>query len=153
MQLSVACNLTWKGVRTLTGRWIISHRCSWITVYVLCCNAQNESHSNHLACISLYSVNCPSVICLPNMLYIFYGETPLVNCGPRSSFLYIDKLPHQTPFTSCNYCSLFYCKHFSPHYTVNPLFTANRWDWQPHWIVGAKYFGCVVCRSRCCWRR
>ena len=44
------------------------------------------------------------------------------------------------------YCSLFYCKHFFPHYTVNPLYSANRWDWQPHWIVGAKYLGCVVCK-------
>ena len=30
----------------------------------------------------------PSVICLPSMLFICYGETPLVNCGPRSYFLY-----------------------------------------------------------------
>jgi hypothetical protein len=37
----------------------------------------------------LYSINCPTVICLPSMLYLFYGETPLVNCGPRSNFLYI----------------------------------------------------------------
>jgi hypothetical protein len=37
----------------------------------------------------LYSINCPTVICLSNMLYLSYGETPLVNCGPRSNFLYI----------------------------------------------------------------
>jgi hypothetical protein len=37
----------------------------------------------------LYSINCPTVICLPSMCYLFYGETPLVNCGPRSNFLYI----------------------------------------------------------------
>jgi hypothetical protein len=37
----------------------------------------------------LYSINCPTVIYLPSMLYLSYGETPLVNCGPRSSFLYI----------------------------------------------------------------
>jgi hypothetical protein len=37
----------------------------------------------------LYSINCPTVICLPSMLYLSYGETPLVNCGPRSNFLYI----------------------------------------------------------------
>jgi hypothetical protein len=37
----------------------------------------------------LYSINCPTVICLPSMFYLFYGETPLVNCGPRSNFLYI----------------------------------------------------------------
>jgi hypothetical protein len=37
----------------------------------------------------LYSINCPTVICLPSMCYLSYGETPLVNCGPRSNFLYI----------------------------------------------------------------
>jgi hypothetical protein len=37
----------------------------------------------------LYSVNCPTIICLPSMLYLSYGETPLVNYGPRSNFLYI----------------------------------------------------------------
>jgi hypothetical protein len=37
----------------------------------------------------LYSINCPTVICLPSMLYLSYGETPLVNCGPWSNFLYI----------------------------------------------------------------
>ena len=41
-------------------------------------------------CIVMRSlfVNCPAVICLPNMLVIFYGETPLVNCGPRSILLH-----------------------------------------------------------------
>jgi hypothetical protein len=37
----------------------------------------------------LYSINCSTVICLPNMLFLSYRETPLVNCGPRSNFLYI----------------------------------------------------------------
>ena len=38
--------------------------------------------------VYLYSINCPTVICLPSMLFI-YGETPLVNCGPRSYFNHI----------------------------------------------------------------
>ena len=38
-------------------------------------------------------VNCPAVICLPNMLVIFYGETPLVNCGPWSNFLILFTQP------------------------------------------------------------
>jgi hypothetical protein len=37
----------------------------------------------------LYSINCPTVICLPSMLFLSYGETPLVNYGPQSNFLYI----------------------------------------------------------------
>jgi hypothetical protein len=37
----------------------------------------------------LFSINCPTVICLPSMSFLSYGETPLVNCGPWSNFLYI----------------------------------------------------------------
>jgi hypothetical protein len=70
--------------------WIISHRCSWMTVYVFCCNAR----VNLIVILAtyaryLYSINCPTVICLPSMCYLSYGETPLVNCGPWSNFLYI----------------------------------------------------------------
>jgi hypothetical protein len=32
--------------------------------------------------VYLYSINCPTVICLPSMCYLSYGETLLVNCGP-----------------------------------------------------------------------
>ena len=37
----------------------------------------------------LQFINCPVVICLPNMLVIYYGETPLVSCGPRSILLHV----------------------------------------------------------------
>jgi hypothetical protein len=39
--------------------------------------------------IYLYSINCPTVICLPSMCNLSYGETPLVNCGPQSYFHHI----------------------------------------------------------------
>jgi hypothetical protein len=71
-------------------KWIISHRCSWMAVYVSCCNTQSKSHSDPLDISRcLYSINCPTVICLPSMCYLSYGETPLVNCGPQSYFHYI----------------------------------------------------------------
>ena len=135
----------------LTGRWIISHRCSWMAVYVYCSNAQIKSHSNYLACMSLYSLNCPSVISSPSMLFICYGETPLVKCGPQSFSLILINHPHQTLFIYCNY----YSANISfPHYTVNPLFPAkpvrlttslNRW--------GKVFWLCCVQVPRCCWRR
>src|SRR3954462_9676797 len=87
LRLSVACNLIPEGVRMRTGRWIISHRCSRMAIYVFCCNARISFHSVYskgLVQETLF-INCPSVICLPSMLYL-YGETPLVNCGPRSCF-------------------------------------------------------------------
>jgi hypothetical protein len=39
--------------------------------------------------VYFYSINCPTLICLPSMCYLSYGETPLVNCGPRSYFHHI----------------------------------------------------------------
>jgi hypothetical protein len=51
----------------------------------------------------LYSINCPTVICLSSMCYLSYGETPLVNCGPRSNFLYI-----VIPFYFYSHCLLSY---------------------------------------------
>ena len=39
------------------------------------------------------------------MLFICYGETPLVNCGPQSFFSTLINHPHQTLFIYCNYCS------------------------------------------------
>ena len=52
------------------------------------------------------SVNCPSVICLPSLCYL-YGETPLVNCGSRSYFLNI------TAILYCNSCSVIFCNLLS----------------------------------------
>jgi hypothetical protein len=83
----------------------------------------------------LYSINCPAVICLPSMLYLSYGETPLVNYGPRSNFLYI-ALPFY--FTRTVYFTRFTII-LLPLDMLIPLFTVNRWDWQPHRKLGAKY--------------
>jgi hypothetical protein len=70
----------------------------------------------------LYSIDCPTVICLPSMLYLSYGETPLVNCGPWSNFLYI-ALPFY--FTRTVYFT-WITIILLPLDTPIPLFTANR---------------------------
>ena len=73
------------------------------------------------------------------MLVIYHGETPLVNCGPRSIVLHLNKIywnHYFLHFLTSNYHLL--------HYTINTLFTVSRWDWQPHYYVGAKFLGCVV---------
>jgi hypothetical protein len=59
----------------------------------------------------LYSINCLTVIDLPSMLYLSYGETPLVNCGPRSNFLYI-----ALPFYYYSLC-LLYLHYYYPFTT------------------------------------
>jgi hypothetical protein len=80
-----------------------------------------------------------------HVLVYLMGETPLVNCWPRS-ILYIWNTIY------CNCSLLFFANnHHLPHNTFNPLFTANQWDWQPHYYVGAKYLDCVVQGPR--WRR
>jgi hypothetical protein len=58
-------------------------------------------------------VNCPTVICLPNMLFLT-GEIPLVNCGPRSILL------HRIQSTAILVFTIL-CKHHHPYYTSNPL--------------------------------
>jgi hypothetical protein len=82
-----------------------------------------------------------------------------VNCGPRSNSLYI-ALPFyftRTVYVTCITIILL------PLDTLNPLFTANRWDWQPHRKLEAKYLF-VLCAgftlllgedtptSSCIWR-
>jgi hypothetical protein len=58
-----------------------------------------------------------------------------VNCGPRSNFLYI-----VTPFYfTCTVYFTCITIILLPLDTLIPLFTANRWDWQPHRKLGAKY--------------
>ena len=129
----------------LSGRWTNSHRCSWITVYVSCCNAQMNFLVDTMTCTwLLYSyqlVISPAVICSPSILVIYHGETPLVNCGPPSILLHLNTI-------YCNHLvSAFPTSNFHlPHYTVNSLFSASRWDWQPHGYVGTKFLGCVVRR-------
>ena len=143
MRLSVACNLIPKGVRMRTGRWIISHRCGWNGLCILC-NARVFIHSvyslDHRT--RALSVNCPSVICLPSICYL-YGETPLVNCGSRSYFLNI------TAILYCNSCSVTFLQFtFRKQFFIHSIrltlcVQQNRWDWQLRWIVGAKYSGCL----------
>jgi hypothetical protein len=57
--------------------WIISHRCSWMAVYVSCVMPRVNlivilvTNARYL-----YSINCPTVICLPIMLlFILWRDT------------------------------------------------------------------------------
>jgi hypothetical protein len=74
----------------ISGGWIISHRRSWITAYVLCCNAQVNLIVIFMTCtcIVMHSLFCqlPKCVFTQHVIYL-YGETPLVNCGPWSILL------------------------------------------------------------------
>jgi hypothetical protein len=60
-----------------------------------------------------------------------------VNPGPISFTLL-----HRFTITRTVYFLAYY--YYFPLDTLNPLFTANRWDWQPHRKLGAKYL-VVLC--------
>jgi hypothetical protein len=133
--------------RTTSGGWIISHRCSWITVYVLCCNAQVNLIVTLMTFVCLlYSINCPTVICLPSMLlFILWRDTTSELWTPVHSFAYLYSLL----FTCFIYILANY--YLLPLDMLNPLFTTNRWDWQPHCKLGQSTWFCCVQVPRCCW--
>jgi hypothetical protein len=64
--------------RTTFVGWIISHRCSWITVYVFCRNAQSESHSD------------PCDICMLSLLY----QLPNYNLFTQHIVIYLMERHH-----------------------------------------------------------
>jgi hypothetical protein len=82
----------------------------------------------------LYSINCPTVICLPRMCYfILWRDT--------TSELWTPVLFHLHCYHLFTLLAYYYC---FPLDTLIPLFTTNRWDWQPHRKLGAKYL-VVLC--------
>jgi hypothetical protein len=73
--------------------WIISHRCSYIMVYVLCCNAQVNLIVIFMTCtcIAIHSLffQLPNCNLFTQHVIYLYAETPLVNCGPWSILLHL----------------------------------------------------------------
>jgi hypothetical protein len=61
-----------------------------------------------------------------------------VNCGPRSILLHCY---YRLSFTRFIYILANY--YLLPLDTLNPLFTANRWDWQPHCKLGKSTWLCA----------
>jgi hypothetical protein len=104
-------------------------------VYVLCYNSQVNLIVIFMTCtcIALHSLFCQLSnfnLFTQHVIYL-YGETPLVNYGPRSIILHIY---YRLLSTSIIY--FLANKHLLPHDTFNPLFIANQWDWQPHCKLG-----------------
>jgi hypothetical protein len=120
--------------------WIISHRCSWIMVYVLCCNAQMNLIVIFMTCtcIVMHSLFCqfPNCNLFTQHVIFLWRDTSSELWTPVHSFTFI--LP-STASTIYFPQVLFYFtanKHLFSHYTFNPLFSANQWDWQPHRKLG-----------------
>jgi hypothetical protein len=60
-----------------------------------------------------------------HVIYL-YGEIPLVKCGPRSILLHLYYHLLQALFTFRKHYLLYRKQTLFPHYTSNPLFTANQ---------------------------
>jgi hypothetical protein len=91
MQLSIVRNLILVGCSDdiPVGGLLVIDAVGWRSMYFVVMPRVNLIVILATYAHYLYSINCPIVICLPSMCYLSYGETPLVNCGPRSNFLYI----------------------------------------------------------------
>jgi hypothetical protein len=135
-----------------SGGWIISHRCSWITVYILCCNAQVNLIVILMTCtcIALHSFfyQLPNCNLFTQYVIYLYGETPLVNCGPWSILLHIC---YHLLSTSIIY--FLANKHLLPHDTLI-LCLQHRSEIDnltASW--GKVLWLCCVQVPRCCWCR
>jgi hypothetical protein len=126
MQLSVVRNLILMGCSDdipVSGLLVID-AVGWRSMYFVVMTGVNlivilSSYARYL-----YSINCPTVICLPSLYYFVYGETPLMNYGSRSYFHYI-------AITCLLYLHyLLYSHIIIIFHSIRsyPLFQANRWD-------------------------
>ena len=65
----------------------------WMAVYVFCRNALSKSHSSHhdmyVHCYALSICQLPNCNLFTQHVIYLIGETPLVNCGPRSILLHL----------------------------------------------------------------
>jgi hypothetical protein len=122
-------------------KWIISHRCSWMAVYVSCCNTQSKPHSDPLdiCTLSLFYQLPNYNLFTQHALFILWRDTTSELWTPILFPLYCYHL-----FTLL---ALFTFSHITiAFHSIRsyPLFQANRWDWQPHRNLGTKYF-IVLC--------
>ena len=66
----------------------------WMAVYVFCRNALSKSHSSHhdmyVHCYALSICQLPNCNLFTQHVIYLIGETPLVNCGPRSILLHME---------------------------------------------------------------
>ena len=78
-----------------------------------------------------------------------YGETPLVNLWtPVHSFTLIIQSTAIPALSTAIIVLITLLQTNTIFHTIRLIlcFQQDRWDWQPHCTVGAKYFSCVVCR-------
>ena len=91
------------------------------------------------ACIAFSMfVNCPTVICSPSMLSIVRRAT--------SSELWTPILFFYIQSTNRLLICVYFLQTITSFHSICLIlcFQKNRWDWKPHYKLGAKFYGCVV---------
>jgi hypothetical protein len=127
------CLVTWRGwwSSKVHHLYIYIYAVGWRSMYFVVMPRVNLIVIFLTYHVYLYSINCPTVICLTSMCYFIYGETPLVNCGPRSYFHHI-----AITYLLYSHCLLYlHTLLFSTRYT--------------HRKLGAKYLFVCVQIPRC----
>jgi hypothetical protein len=129
--------------QTTSGGWIISHRCSWITVYVFCRNARVNLIVILMTYVRyLYSINCPTVICLPNMLLFILWRATTSQLWTPVQFLYIaiTVLLLFALFT-------FFLHTITFYHSIRSILCLQQTGEIDNLIISwGKVLGCVVCR-------
>jgi hypothetical protein len=142
MQLSVVRNLIlveFSDWFATSGLFVID-AVGWRSMYLVVMPRVNliVILSSYACC--LYSINCPTIICLPSMCYfIVWRDTTGELWTPVLFPLYCYHM-----FTLLALFTLLAYYYYFPLDMLIPLFQANRWDWQPHRKLGAKYL-VVLC--------
>jgi hypothetical protein len=142
MQLSVVRNLILVEFSDwfATSGLLVIDTVGWRSMYLIVMPRVNliVILSSYARC--LYSINCPTVIFLPSMYYfILWRDTTSELWTPVLFPSYCYHL-----FTLLALFTLLTYYYYFPLDTLISLFTANRWDWQPHRKLGAKYL-VVLC--------
>ena len=110
----------------LSGRWTNSHRCSWITVYVSCCNAQLNLIVDTMTCtcivMLLSTCQLPSCNLFTQHLLLVWRVTTSVDSSEPHPSVIIIAFPSTT---SINYFLLpllsYYCYfHITPVTSASP---------------------------------
>jgi hypothetical protein len=137
--------------------WIISHRCSWITVYVLCCNAQVNLIVIFMTCtcIVMHSLFCqlPNCNLFTQHVISLWRDTSSEMWTPVHSFTFI--LP-STPSTVYFMQALFTLPQTNIYFhTIHLILcyqqTSEIDNLTASW--GKVVWLCCVQVPRCYWRR
>jgi hypothetical protein len=126
--------------RRYPREWIISHRCSWMAVYVFCCNAQSKSHSDLLDITRLslfYQLpNCN--LFTQHVLFILWRDTASELWTPVLFPSYCYHL-----FTLLALFTLLTYFHYFPLDTLIPFISSKPVRLTTSSQVGNKVLGCV----------